>query len=648
MFDIIRNNRRLLQVLLLLLIFPSFALFDIQGYNSTNDGVATVARQPISQAELDNAIRNQLEQVKQSLGDKYDAKLYDTPQERQRILDGLINQRVLQAEVSRSNLNATDDKLLEFVKTLPQVYENNKFNEDAYKRFVSTRVLNGNTAMFESSLKSDMGVQTLLTSLQSSAITPKYIVNKILTAQERTLTVQSVLFKPNAYISTAKIDATALSKYYTTHFKRFEKPESANIEYITLDSSKQSATEPIILSDIDLKNYYDSESKKKRFTTPEERQVAHILYKLDTNASVADVNAAKLKADSALIQLKKDPTQFEVLAKQFSEDVGSANQGGDLGVFTQTSMAVMGKPFVDVAFSLKETELSAPVKTDYGWHIIRVSSIKAEQIKPFETVKSKLELELKSSKIASLMIEKKKGLVNALGLLSPSSSLKSVADEFKLELQTINGFNRGLLSQPNPSKELTTKVIDVLLAKDSIDSKANTGVVEVSKGVWVVARLLDYTPAKTPPLESIKELVESELRQELALKQAKIEGEAKLVVLRNKPNTAVEGLSLPQSLSRHNRNGLTADAFADLVRVSVTALPAWTGVTLPTGEYALFKVVSVGDTPVMNDAKIANARQTLNRIYGEQEAQSVLAFLKSRHNVKNVKKITVETADIIR
>jgi peptidyl-prolyl cis-trans isomerase D len=223
-----------------------------------------------------------------------------------------------------------------------------------------------------------------------------------------------------------------------------------------------------------------------------------------------------------------------------------------------------------------------------------------------------------------------------------------VADEFKLELQTINGFNRGLLSQPNPSKELTTKVIDVLLAKDSIDSKANTGVVEVSKGVWVVARLLDYTPAKTPPLESIKELVESELRQELALKQAKIEGEAKLLVLRNKPNTAVEGLSLPQSLSRHNRNELTADAFADLVRVSVTALPAWTGVTLPTGEYALFKVVSVGDTPVMNDAKIANARQTLNRIYGEQEAQSVLALLKSRHNVKNVKKITVETADIIR
>ena len=78
----------------------------------------------------------------------------------------------------------------------------------------------------------------------------------------------------------------------------------------------------------------------------------------------------------------------------------------------------------------------------------------------------------------------------------------------------------------------------------------------------------------------------------------------------------------------------------------MAALPAWTGVTLPTGEYALFKVISIGDIPVMNDAKIANARQTLNRIYGEQEGQSVLSFLKSRHNVKNVKKMTIETANI--
>lgn len=646
MFDIIRNNRRLLQVLLLLLILPSFALFDIQGYNSTSDSVATVAQQAISQTELDNAVRNQLEEAKQSLGDKYDAKLYDTPQERQRILDRLVNQKILQAEALRSNLNATDDKLLDFVKTLPEVYENNKFNEDAYKRFVSTRVSNGNTAAFEANLKSDMGVQTLLASLQSSAIVPKNIVNKILMAQERTLMVQSLLFKPDTYISNTKVDMTALSKYYTTHFKRFEKPESANIEYMVLDSSKQSSSELISLTDIDLKNYYDTENKKKRFTTPEERQVAHILYKLDTNASVADVNAAKLKADSALIQLKKDPTQFEMLAKQFSEDTGSANQGGDLGVLTQTSMAVMGKPFVDVAFSLKEAELSAPVKTDYGWHIIQVKSIKLAQTKPFETVKAELDIELKSSKAASLMVEKKKNLVSALGLLAPSSSLKSVADEFKLEIQVVSGFNRGLLSQPNTPKELTTKIIDVLLSKDSIDSKANTGMLEVSKGVWIVARLSGYTPAKTPLLESIKETVESQLRQELALKQAKMAGEAKLVALRAKPSAVVEGLSLPQSLSRHNRNGLTADAFADLVRTSVAALPAWTGVTLPTGEYALFKVISIGDIPVMNDAKIANVRQTLNRIYGEQEGQSVLSFLKSRHNVKNVKKMTIETANI--
>jgi peptidyl-prolyl cis-trans isomerase D len=645
MFDFIRNNRRLLQVFLLILILPSFALFGIQGYSDTNNAnhLVTVAKQPITQAELDNAVRNQLEQVKSSLGDKYDAKIYDTPQARERVLDGLINQKILQAEVSRNHLAATDEKLLEFVKTLPGVYEANQLNEEAYKRFVSTRVLNGNISVFEAGVKSDIGVQSLLTGLQASAIVPKQIVEKILAAQERTLTVQSLLFKPETYASSVKFDAAAVNKYYTTHFKRFEKPESASVEYIVLDSSKQSVNQVVALSEPELKAYYDAEIKKKRFTTPEERQVSHILYKLDPKASTADTAAAKAKADAALTQLKKDITQFEIIAKQSSDDTGSAAQGGDLGLFTQASMSVMGKPFVDTAFTLKENELSAPIKTEYGWHIIRVTSIKPAQIQAFEAVKAELETELKSSKIASLMLEKKKNLSNALGLLEPSSSLKRLADEFGLELNTIADFNRALINQANYPKELNAKLVDALLSKESIDTKANTGLIEISKGVWVVARLLNYVPAKTPPLESIKTTVESQLRQELALKQAKIDGEAKLKLVRSKPTTELDGLSLPQVISRHNRNGLPIESFAALVRASVGVLPAWTGVTLPTGEYAIFKITAVGDAPLMNQSKIASARHTLNQVYGEQEAQAMLAVLKNRHKVKVLNKPTISS-----
>lgn len=639
MFDLVRDHRRLFQIFLLLLILPSFVALGIKNYNEINDSdkLVSLGNLSIGQAELDNAVRNQLEEIKRSLGDKYDSKLYDTPQERQKILDSLVNQKILQTEVIDTHLSATDNKLLEIVKTIPGVYSNNALNESAYKQFIATRVPNGNVTQFEQGVKLDMGMQSLLNTVQSAAFISQNTVKKILTAQNRAITVQSVLFKPDAYSASLKIDQSMLSKYYTDHFKQFEQPESAQVEYFVLNSLTDQHNNAIELSEAELKAYYDSENKKNRFINPEQRKVSHILFKLDSKSSKEQINISKLKADKVWAELKKDPKQFPLFAKQQSEDAGSSDQGGDLGIFTKESMAVMGQSFVDSAFSLQMMDISQPIKTDYGWHIIQVNHIQLSQTKPLEVVKSELETELKSSRIASMMVEKKKNIASALALLDPSSSLKPLADEFKLELKTVTDFNRNFASQSPQSiahKDLTSKVVQILFNKDSIDNKTNTGLIEISKGVWIVARLTVYTPAKTAALELIKDKVETQLRHTLALKAAKLAADARLTALQKNPNQVVDAISQPQTVSRHRRNELTMDSFAAVMRASVGALPAWVGVTLSTGEYALCKIIAIDDSSIKNDVNVYTTRQALQRIYAEQEAQTVLAVLKDRHHVK--------------
>jgi peptidyl-prolyl cis-trans isomerase D len=649
MFDFIRNNRRFLQVVLLLLVLPSFVLFGIQGYSNINDGayLASVGQQRISQADLDYAVRNRLEEVKKSVGDKYDAKLYDTPEARQKMLEGIVNQKVLLAESGRSNVMASDSKVLGFIKDLPGVFDGGKYNEEAYKRVIAPRSM----VAFEANTRADMGVQTLFNAVQSTSLVSKQVVEQLTSAQERTITVQELSFKAEKIAATIKLESNDLDKFYAEHIKRFELPEQASVEYITLDATAVGAI--AMPTEAELKQFYDAELKKKRFTVPEERRFSHLLIKLDSAASSDVVASAKAKADTLFAQLQKDPSQFARLAKESSDDVTSAAQGGDLGFFTRESMAVMGKSLVEAAFSANTSQVIPPVKTDYGWHIAVVTAIKAAQVKPYEVVKSDLEAELKGARAITKLLDQKKELANELGLLRSDASLKTLANQFKLEVKTIDGLSHDMARQlsskeSQSTKVFNSKVVEALFSKESIDTKNNIGLIEVDKNTWVTARLLSYASAKAQPLEQIKEKVEAQLRHDLAVKQAQVDGEAKLKLLRAKPDMVVEGLSSAQELSRQKPNGLSSSAFASIARASVGTLPTWAGVALPNGNYAVYKITALGAVPKVDDLKRNAIKQALTRAYAEQELQSVLSVLKARHSVKFLKKPSAaDTADTV-
>ena len=631
MFDFIRNNRRFLQFVLLILIVPSFVFFGIQGYSRTGDGdnLATIGQQNVSQTEFDNAMRAQLDRYKQIMGANYDAKLFDTPAMRENVLSTLVSQKVIALEASRSHLSGSDDRLRDIIKTLPGVMADGKFDEQAYKRFAASQGF-PNTENFEAKLRADIGFQALGNTLQAATTVPTSLVDKLAIAQERSYSVQELLFKPESYVGTVKFEAADVEKFYADQRKQFELPERAKIEYVVFDAA--AIAKNLVVTDADLKSYY--ESNKARFGAAEERQAAHILIKTEPKATDKDVADAKAKAQALYEQAKKDPAQFAKLAKEQSQDPGSAAQGGDLGFFKREAMV---KPFSDAAFLLKEGEISPPVKSDFGWHVIRLSAIKAANVKPFDAVKTELEAELKTQQASKQLAEKSEQFTNAV--YEQADGFKAVADKFKLDIKTVDGTNRNALKQtqaPGKPALFNAKLVDALFQDDAIKAKKNSEAVETSKGVLVSARLLDYVAPKTLPLAEVKTSVEAQLRQELARKMAQSEGDAKLKALLAKPSDVVNGLGAAKDVSQIKPDTLSAAALSAIVRAS-TAVPGWAGATLNNGHYAVYKVLAVGAAPALDEAKRTNAASALKRAYTDQETLSVVSVLRDRHDVKMIK-----------
>ncbi len=643
MFDFIRNNRRFLQFVMLVLIVPSFVFFGIQGYDRMGDGnnLASIGSQNINQTEFDNAMRGQLDRYKQILGNNFDPKQFDTPEARENVLNSLIAQKIVSIEAQRSHLLASDDKLRDLIKTMPGVVNDGKYDAEAYKRVAASQGFR-NTDSFEAKLRVDTGVQALSATLQNGTTVPNTLSNALATAQERSYSVQELLFKPESYADKVKFEAADVEKFYKEKIKQFEVAERAKVEYVVFDTA--SVAKSITVSDADLKAYY--EQSKNRLGQAEERQASHILIKTEAKASDKDIADAKAKATAFYEQAKKDPTQFAKLAKENSQDPGSGAQGGDLGFFKRESMV---KPFSDAAFGMKDGEISPPVKSDFGWHIIRLTGIKAANVKSYDAAKDELETELKAQQTSKKFAEQTEQFSNLV--YEQGDNFKAVAEKFKLEIKTIDGVNRASMKQTPPvgapnANPFNEKLANLLFTDGAIKAKKNSEAVEVAKGSLVSARIIDYIAPKTLLLADVKATVEAQLRQDLARKMAQTEGESKLKALQAKPSDAVDGLAAAKDVSKVKPDSLSGAALVAVIRASGQTLPAWAGATLNNGQFALYKILAVGAAPVLDDAKKQAAQSALKRAYAEQETQSIIAVLRERHNVKLLKKPS--TVDAIR
>src|SRR6478672_1467774 len=390
MFEFIRSHRRLMQFLLLLFIIPSFAFFGLESYTRSREAdnaVAKVAGQSITQQEFDAALREQTERFRRMFGQQFDPKMLDTPEARQSVLDNLIAKRVMAAEASRNRLTVPDQALQQSILAIPGLTKpDGSFDSEQYRALLAMQGMT--PTMFETRLRQDLALQQINSAVQSTAFAPKTVASRLSDLNDQEREVQELVFKAADFASQVKVTDEMLKEYYAKNGAQFEIPEQAKIEYVVLNGDALASQ--IQVSDADIKSYYDQNAK--RYTVEEQRRASHILIGVKKDASDADKAAAKAKAESLLAQVRKNPADFARIAKQNSQDTGSAERGGDLDFFGR---GMMVKPFEDAAYQLKQGEISGLVQSDFGYHIIQLTGIKPAAVQTLDEVKAEITAEIR-------------------------------------------------------------------------------------------------------------------------------------------------------------------------------------------------------------------------------------------------------------
>ena len=633
MFEYVRNNPRVVQIFLVLITLP-FAFWGVESYvrnAGTGDDAASVGGSKISPQELQRALTEQEGRMRASLQGSFNPAMMDKPEVRKAVLDSLINQRLIGLHAAKSGLVTSDAVLFDFIQSIPAFQEDGKFSRERYDAYVASQ--NMGQAEFEARLRQDISLQQLLVGIREAVIPGRTPSDRWLVALREERELAETLVKPEQFTSQVKLGPDAAKTFYETNRKAFETPAQLRAEYVVL--SRDALAAQVSVSDDDIKNWYQSHADKYRQN--EERHASHILLRAAKDAPAAEVQAAQKKAEDVLAQLKKNPADFAKLAKQYSQDPGSAEKGGDLGWFAR---GMMVKAFEDAAFSLKENELSSIVRSDFGFHIIKVTEIRPERAKSLEQVRPEIAAELKTQAAAKKYVEAAEPFTNTV--YEQSDSLKPAVDKFKLAVQQSPWLVKGAELPPpfnNP------KLQAALFSDDAIKNKRNTEAIEVAPNTLLAARVLEYKPAALQPLEAVRADIEKRLTRIEATKLAQKTGEAELAKL-VKGEQANLSWSQSRSVSRLGAPGLAPDALRAVFHTDVSKLPAYAGVSLPDGSYALYRISQVKPfaAGATDDDTSKMLRQQYERIIADQEFSAWLSALRSRYTV-DINKEVVENKE---
>ncbi|EEO28048.1 SurA N-terminal domain-containing protein [Oxalobacter paraformigenes] len=636
MLDFIRSHKRLTQIILLVFIIPSFIFVGVEGYKRFGDGdaVAKVNGKAITQQEWDNAQREQAERFRQRAavqGQPFDSKWIESSQFKWAVLQNLINRRVLLATLNKEHLTVPEQVVLQKIREIPGLIgPDGKLNEARYKEVLAAQGLNPD--MHFALMTQDMAMQQIAAPIEFSAFEPKAVVTRVWNLFEQERDVQRLVFDAGAYRNKVSVTEDDLTAFYRAHEAQFTIPEHADVEVVVLDMP--TVEKNVKISDADLQSYY--EQNRDRFSIPEERRAQHILIAVAKNASDSEKAEAKKKAEELLAQLKADPSRFAELAKAHSQDPGSARNGGDLGFFTRGKMV---KPFNDAVFGMKKGEISDPVQTDFGYHLIAVTDIKPAVAKPLSQVKDSVLQELKRQETSKKFAEMSETFSNMV--YEKPDSLKPVADALKLTVHTFPNLARdpAVAARQNPLLA-DPKILQAIFSDDAVKGKHNTEAVEVSPQVLVAARIAKHYPAELTPFEKVKSVVKAQVTNEKAMALAKAAGEAELARL--KEGGAPSGFSPGLLVSRQKITMAGRSDLAPVMKADVSKLPAYVGVEMAPNGYIIYRITRVV-TPEKTDGKLREAmsRQMTN-VMAQQDLAAYMNYLKQEAKVEILVKSPAE------
>ena len=626
MFDFVRKHTKVMMFLMFLLIIPAFVLVGVDGFRSMNSGggaVAKVGSHSITQGEWDAAHKNESDRLRASMPN-IDPKLLDSAEARYVTLERLVRERVLAEASQGQHLVTTDARLARELQQNPTIASLRKadgsLDMERYRQLAASQGLTPEG--FEARVRSDLSVRQVDAGVAGTSFSSAAQAASALNAFFERREVQIARFTASDYAGKVTLTDADVDAFYKANQPMFQAPETANVEYLVLDI--ESVKKSIKLSEQELKDYYDQNSA--RLSGKEERRASHILINAPKDMPAAERQTARDRAAGLLAQVRKAPDTFADVAKKNSQDTGSATNGGDLDFFARGAMV---KPFEDAAFALKKGDISDVVESDFGFHIIKLTDVKAPKQKSYDELRAGIESDLRTQQAQRKFAEVAEIFTN--GVYEQADSLKPIAEKLKLDIQTATKLQRnatpaqtGIWANP--------KLLAAVFSADSIEKKRNTEAVEVATNQLVAARITQYAAARTLPLPEVVASVRERLTASRSAELAKKDGADKLVAW--KANAAAATMPAAVTISRDQAQNIPGPARDAAMRVDTAALPAWAGVDMGAQGYAIVRVNKVLERTPATEAAAKQERAQFSQWMAAAEGQAYYQSLKEQYKAQ--------------
>ena len=478
--------------IILALIAVAFIFWGVDPTIMGSTFAAKVNGEDISLVEFDRALQNQQSQYQEL----YRVELTDELQRALRlsVIESLIQGEALSQRVASEGYRVSDARLAQAIRTMPEFQVGGDFSMDVYR---SQLMFSGlSPTAFEEQQQEQLGLIDLQSGIGVSAFyTPAEFARYVeLFEQERE--VSYALFPADAFLDRVDIDEAQVLAHYEANKDRFFSEESVDIEY--LEFTRADFTGDIEVNDEILEAFYEQE--QFRYQTDEDRRPRHILI-----GSIEEDPEAEARAMNVLARLDAGET-FEDLAADVSEDPGTSGQGGDLGWLSRGTGA-----FQDAVFDMELGEVRGPVKSEFGYHIIRLDDIREGEVRTFDAVREELEVEYRDVRAEELFFDAAQEL-DALAF-DAFDELASVAGDMELPLQTFEGLTRTGTSSPFP---VADPVIQTAFSTEVLELGENSRVIEILEDHVAVLRVTAHNEPREQPLEAVRTEIEAELARTAA------------------------------------------------------------------------------------------------------------------------------------
>jgi peptidyl-prolyl cis-trans isomerase D len=607
MLQNIRDNsqgwiaKTIIGVIIVLMALTGFDA--IMNATSNKQDAAEVNGESVSLNELNRAMDMQRRQLAQQLGEQFDASLLDEKLLREGALKALIDRTLLLQGVRDAGFGFSQQALDQLILLTPEFQVDGKFSPDRFDQVI--RQMGYDRLQFRQLLEEEMLIGQLRAGLAGSGFVTDQEVRAFAALERQTRDFATLAIK--AHSEQVEVSADEVKAYYDEHASEFMTPEQVQVEYVEL--KKDAFFDQVEVADADVQAAYEKEIAN----LGEQRKASHIL--LEAGGQMSDEQAkAKLEELKARIDKGED---FAALAKEFSQDPGSAGNGGDLGF---AGKGVYDKAFEDALFSLQKGQVSAPVKSEFGWHLIRLDDVQAAEVPSLDSLRPQLVRELKAQQVEQRFVEASKQLEDAA---FEAADLAQPAQELGLEVKQAAPFGR----EGGEGIAANRQVVQAAFSPEVLTEGANSSALELDPDTVVVLRVKEHRKSEQQPLEQLADKLGERIRSERAAAAAQTRGEALLAELRAGKTPVVQAESgeawqVTEAATR-SQEGVDPQVLQELFRLprpQAADKPSFAGLSLANGDYLVLRLNGVSAAEAeLSAEELAMYRRFLASRSGQQD-----------------------------